>query len=280
VSQLPEPFTTFLGSLRQLTSPSSPPSTAARKPFQDAASVLRELATVDRASLSELVSRHPDWVPIIASVVGLSHEQLKNVMKLRLGTSGWIKLGRRNPSEIVDLLDREYGLVARVNEERHRQWSYGDILFERAASRGSASRAIGRGRSLEDEVEAVVASLGLSYKVRTNFNGRGGRRGSCDVAIPDSDDKAKIVCAVKGFDSTGSKLTDAVREIETMADIRDATQFVFAVVDGIGWLNRQSDLRRIYDLWVKRSINGLFSSAGLGNLRDDLFRAATIHGLL
>jgi len=40
--------------------------------------------------------------------------------------------------------------------------------------------------------------------------------------------------AAKGFDSTGSKLTDAVREIEEMADVRQARQFIMAVIDGRG----------------------------------------------
>ena len=57
---------------------------------------------------------------------------------------------------------------------------------------------------------------------------------------------AAIAVAAKGFDSTGSKLTDAVREIEEMADVRLPRQFIMAVIDGIGWKSRQSDLRRIY----------------------------------
>src|SRR5205823_1424695 len=96
------------------------------------------------------------------------------------------------------------------------------------------------------------------------------------LAIPESGAGALIVCAIKGFDSTGSKLTDAVREVESMAAVRDARQFVHAVVDGIGWLSRQADLRRIHTLWTDRDINGLFSLAQLPAFKADLEQAAAI----
>lgn len=114
---------------------------------------------------------------------------------------------------------------------------------------------------------------------RTQFTGTGGRTAPCDLAIPEDGAGALIVCAVKGFDSTGSKLTDAVREIESMASVRDPRQFVYAVVDGTGWLRRRADLRRIHTLWVKRSINGMFSLAQLDEFRTELIRAAVIHEL-
>lgn len=57
-----------------------------------------------------------------------------------------------------------------------------------------------------------------------------------------------IAVAAKGFDSTGSKLTDAVREVEEMADIRLPAQYIMVVIDGIGWKSRIGDLRKIYHL--------------------------------
>jgi hypothetical protein len=49
-------------------------------------------------------------------------------------------------------------------------------------------------------------------------NPAAGRTAPCDLAIPGTD--AVIVVAARGFDSTGSKLTDAVREVEEMTDVR------------------------------------------------------------
>ena len=170
--------------------------------------------------------------------------------------------------------------MERISAEQGRTWSYGDVLFERASSRSRAGRAIGRGRDLEDEVESVVKSLVLPYVPRTHFIGRGGRRAPCDLAIPTDGKDALIVVAVKAFEATGSKLTDAEREVAAMADVRHPTQFVYAIVDGIGWLGRKSDLKRIHDLWTKRSIDGLFTLKQLQDFRGALEQAASIHGLL
>lgn len=85
--------------------------------------------------------------------------------------------------------------------------------------------------------------------------------------------------AAKGFDSTGSKLTDAVREIEDMANVRLPTQFVMAAVDGIGWKSRAADLRRIYELRATDRIDGLYTLNQLGDFRAALQEAAHRLGL-
>jgi hypothetical protein len=280
VTQPVPDFQDFLASLQHLTGVPEPVAPEARQPYEAAAQALQGLDSVGQEELAGLIKANPSWVPILASIAGLSHEQLKNVMRHRLGTSGWITLARQRPQSVIEMLDTHYGLTDRIEEERGRSWSYGDILFERVESRSRAGRAIGRGRDLEDEVEEVVRSLGLPYALRTQFTGTGGRTAPCDVAIPVAGAGARIVCAVKGFNSTGSKLTDAVREVESMASVREPRQFVYAVVDGIGWLSRQADLKRIHTLWTRRSIDGMFSLAQLPDFRSALHQAATIHQLL
>ena len=79
---------------------------------------------------------------------------------------------------------------------------------------------------------------------------------------------------MKGFNSTGSKLSDAVREILEMADVRLPSQYVYVVIDGIGWKNRQADLRRIFELWENRTIDGLYTLAHLPQFQADLTAAA------
>jgi hypothetical protein len=270
----------FLDSLQLLTGAAEPADPLARLPYEAAAVAMRGLQDVTAPGLAALIHAHPDWVIILGSIAGPSQEQLKNVMRLRLGTSGWIKLARERPQDVIDMLDTRYDLLQRVRAERDRSWTYGDVLFERAESRSRAGRAIGRGRRLENDVEDLVHALGLPYKLRTQFTGVNGRQAPCDLAIPDDGTGALIVCAVKGFDSTGSKLTDAVREVEAMASVRAPQQFVFAIVDGIGWLSRQADLRRIHALWARRSISGMFSLAQMPEFRIELARAAAIHRLL
>lgn len=249
----------------------------------EAADVAAGLATLDVVSvdtLAALLGEHPSWVPFVASCVGLGLEQLKRQLEHRLGTSGWLTLARRQPRQLVAVLDEAFGLVAAVRDQRARPWSFADVLVERARwSQRSASRSIVRGRKLENVVEETVRALGLAYAMRVRFRGQGGRDAPCDFAIPGGASQALIVGAVKGFDSTGSKLSDAVREIKDMADTRLPRQFVFAFVDGIGWRGRRADLRRIYDSWANHEIDGLYSLGTLERFQSDLAEAARRLGL-
>ncbi len=86
--------------------------------------------------------------------------------------------------------------------------------------------------------------------------------------------------AAKGFNSTGSKLTDAVREIDEMATHRKPIQFVYVLIDGIGWLGRHNDLRRIHALAEQGAIDGLYSLALLGQFGLDLGLAARRVGVI
>ena len=65
-----------------------------------------------------------------------------------------------------------------------------------------------------------------------------------------------------------------------MADVRLPRQFVMAVIDGIGWKTRLSDLQRIYTLWTRDQINGMYTLANIDLFRDDLEEAARLRGLL
>jgi hypothetical protein len=232
-----------------------------------------------RESLAAFVSRYPDSVPVLATVAGLTREMLKNQLRHRLETSSWNKLARTNARALIETLD-EFGLVARLSEQIRRSWTFADVLVERYLwSQRGASGAIGRGRGVEDRIEAVVRRLGMPLDLRTRFAGRAGMTAPCDLAVPAGGDRAQIVVAVKGFNSTGSKLSDAVREIEAMAEARLPKQYVFAVIDGIGWKSRQADLRRIYELWDRRSIDGLYTLAHLERFESDLSSAAARLGI-
>jgi hypothetical protein len=276
----PLTFQEFETSLTRLggTSPVDP---AARDRFRHVALEVQTVA-LTRQEVGDLVKRVPEVVPVLALVVGLSQEALKNTIRHRLGTSSWLKLAAERSTEVVALLDAEFHLLSELGRQRSAQWDYVDILQERAGSRGLAGRAISRGKALEDRVEQVVGEEGLDlpYKLRTRFVGTGGRTAPCDVAIPDSGDKALIVIAIKGFDSTGSKLSDAVREVVDMADIAQPRQFVFAVIDGMGWKGRRADLHRIYDLWQNYRIEGAYTLAHFSQFRTDLESAARRLNLL
>lgn len=222
---------------------------------------------------------HPDSVPVLGLTVGLSLEKLKNTLKHHFDTAGWVTLARRRPRDLIEMLDNQYDLVRLLRVQRNRSYDFGDLLVARARTRGTAARAGLSGRKIEDEIEAIATDLGLPFETRTRFRGRGGRTAPCDLAIP-SGSVAAIAVAAKGFDSTGSKLTDAVREILEMAEVRLPRQYIIAVIDGIGWKSRTADLRRIYNLWETEQIDGMYTLASLDVFRRDLESAARLRDLI
>lgn len=82
--------------------------------------------------------------------------------------------------------------------------------------------------------------------------------GRTQLVIPDFDN-VLITVARKGFDSTASKLTAAVTQIQAMAHVQPAHQYVLAVVDGIGRNERPGDFRRMFALSESTGIDGLYT---------------------
>lgn len=240
----------------------------------DGAARLERLPHVTADAVATLISENPQWIRLLGLVVGLSQESLHVMLNQLFGTRSY-RIAATRADELVSAME-ELGLLDRLAAERNRTYSYSDILLARYASRATAGRAIGRGRLLEDAVEQVVANLRLPHRMRTNFVGQAGRAAPCDLAIPSGGLDAKIVVGIKGFNSTGSKLTDARREIEEMALVRKARQVVYAVVDGSGWTNRRSDLRAIHRLWEQGEIDGLYTLAMLDRFEADVGGSAEI----
>lgn len=159
-----------------------------------------------------------------------------------------------------------------------REWTWADVLARVMAPRQRGGSSVQQGRDLEDAVEERIKALGLRYESRTRFTGKGGQTAPADFAVPDGS-RALIAVAVKGFDSTGSKLSDAAREIEQMVEVKTARQFIFAVVDGQGWLRRRGDLRRIHQLWQNQLIDGVYTRAQLDAFEVGLGQAVQRLGL-
>lgn len=274
------PFEQFITSLSNLAKPSARDDPDMQAHVVALVERLQGIGTPTRAALEEFVAANPESVPLLATCVGLTQEQLKNQLSHRLGSAGWTTLARNRAGELVAFLDDEFGLLPRLSEQLGRTWSFADVLLERYLwSRRTAANAVGQGRRVEDHVEEMVQRLGVPYDLRTRFTGRH-LNAPCDLAIPAGGAAAQVVIAMKGFNSTGSKLSDAVREVESMASARAPSQYVFAVVDGIGWRNRQADLRRIHALWDRREIDGLYTLAYLDRFEADLRNAVHRLGIL
>lgn len=273
-------FDEYVSSLGRLTAHIDPTAASPNAAeIKQAAASLEDLDEITEATLTAWAAEHPSWVNVLGLTVGLSQEKLRNTLKHRFDTSGWVLLARERPGDLIGMLEADFDLVRLLTVQRKRPYDFGDVLVARAGTRQTASSAGASGRKVEDEIEAIALDLGLTCQTRTRFTGRNGRTAPCDLVIPTGDD-AEIAVAAKGFDSTGSKLTDAVREIEEMADVRQARQFIMAVIDGIGWKNRISDLKRIYTLWESHQIDGMYSLANLSQFRHDLDQAARLRGLL
>lgn len=264
-------YVASLGVLRGIVDPTA--STPLAADIKEAATSLAALGDLSPEVLAEWAQAHPSWVPALGLTAGLSQESFKNILRHHFNSSGWVTLARTRAADLVAMLDEEYDLVRLLTVQRSRSYEFGDVLVARAGGRAVAVGGMASGRKVEDEIEAIAADLGLPSNTRTRFEGRNGRTAPCDLVIPSASNPL-IVVAAKGFDSTGSKVTDAVREIEEMAEIRLPRQYVMAVIDGIGWKSRASDLRKIYALWESRQIDGMYTLASLDRFRTDLTEAA------
>lgn len=270
----------YLGRLRRLTEHVDPMAASPdADAIREAGVSLDRLPEVSEEILVEWVTVHPEAVNALGLAVGLSQEKLKNLLKVRFGSSSWARVAKGDPHGLVAWLVEEFDLLDALEQQRNRTYTFGDVLAARGTSRQTATSAGVAGRSIEDAVEQIVQDLGLPYAMRGRFVGRNGETGPADLAVPDFEN-AVVAVACKGFDSTGSKLTAAVTEVTEMANVRYAHQYVLAVVDGIGWLNRLGDFRRMYALAESRRIDGLYALADLDRFRDDLEQAARRHGLL
>ncbi|GAB40362.1 hypothetical protein RND64_03445 [Gordonia sp. w5E2] len=273
-------FDDYLSTLGRLTAHVDPTaSTPDAEKIVDAVETLTEVLDTDLTGLAVWARDHADEDSILRLAVGLSQEKLRNNLRHEFGTSSWQKVARTQPYELVSWMDREFDLVRMLRVQMARTYTFADILVARSGTRATATRAGASGRHIEDEIEAIARDLGLPYVTRSRFSGRGGRDAPADLIVG-HEGAADIVVAAKGFDSTGSKLTDAVREIEEMAEVRLPRQVVLAVIDGIGWKSRQSDLRRIHQLWADRQIDGMYTLATLDTFRDDLAEFARLHRLV
>lgn len=270
-------FDEYLANLRLLTPHVDPTLlTAESAQIMDAASELDSMDEVSVESLAAWVKEDPHRVPVLGLAVGLTQERLKNVLRTKFDTAGWVKLARTRSVDIVKWLEQEFDVVAMLELQRDRNYRFGHVLVARAGSRVRATSAARSGRDVEDEIEAVAERLGLDYSTRTRFTGRNGQTAPCDLVIHNRRGEPAIVVAAKGFDSTGSKLTDSVREIEEMAEVRLPRQVVMAVIDGIGWNSRKSDLRRIHSLWDRDMIDGMYTLTTLDQFEFDLDEATRI----
>lgn len=178
----------------------------------------------------------------------LSKDNMTIELTRELGQGGiGIKRYRADRERFLDAFDR-LGLPGLMTTTINYQPIWSDILLERLRSgRGSAIQGQKRGRGLEDFAEALIKEVfGSAYETRCTFTGADGKTAKCDIAVPDKG-RPRIVIEVKGYNATGSKMTDIIGDLDAIIDAKRHDTTLLFVTDGSTWTARRSDLRKIVE---------------------------------
>lgn len=222
------------------------------------------------ADLAGCLRESPLFLDIARLFLGKGQETVAHMLCAELGESsmGWSKLrslAKRDPDRMAQALTG-LGLAETIAEHLDRRWEVEDVLVDRyKMGRGRAIAGQRRGRALEDEVQAVLDGAGIPYQRGVTFVGRKGETAKCDFAIP-TKDHPKIVIESKGFEATGSKLTDFLGDVLKIARARETHMYFFLVTDGRGWHNRVSDLRKIVEYHQNGDVDMVYTRARLDDM--------------
>ncbi|HEY3836983.1 MAG TPA: DpnII family type II restriction endonuclease [Bryobacteraceae bacterium] len=217
---------------------------------------------------------NPVFLDVCRLFIGRAQEPVAHEICAHLGRSSgnWgdlKKAARRDPAKMASVMVA-LEVPALIEEQLNCVWRSEDMLVERyQLTRGRAMSGQSRGRSLENEVDRVLAELGILCEKRKTFTGREGKQAKCDFAVP-SMMHPKIVIESKGFEATGSKLTDFLGDVLKIGEAKAYHMYFFVVTDGRGWHNRESDLKRLISFQHDGLIDMIYTRARLGELGRDV----------
>ena len=222
--------------------------------------------------LTREFSRQPNFLDICRLFFGHGQETVAHMICERLDckSTSFVnlrKLSYREPEKMAGIMiDLELPVL--IQEYAMKKWTTKDILVERyKMSRGRAIAGQSRGRGLEDEVQKVLNERGIPYQRGVTFTGQRGNTAKCDFCIP-TKDHPKIVLEAKGFEATGSKLTDFLGDILKIGQAKEYQMYFFVVTDGRGWHNRQSDLKKLVKFHDDGLVDMIYTRARLHDLAD------------
>ena len=224
--------------------------------------------------LEEEFRHNAVFLDVCRLFIGRAQEPVAHEICSHLGRSSgnWAdlkKAARRDPAKMAAVMVA-LELPGLIADQLHRVWRADDVLVERyQLTRGRAMSGQSRGRSLENDVDRVLAELGVSCEKRKTFTGREGKQAKCDFAIP-SKTHPKIVIESKGFEATGSKLTDFLGDVLKIGEAKAYHMYFFVVTDGRGWHNRESDLKRLIGFHHDGLIDMIYTRARLAELGRDV----------
>jgi hypothetical protein len=225
---------------------------------------------IDVTLLATILHEHPLALDVLRLITGEGQEPMAHRLCDALaGKRGnWKSLrarAKKNPKEMADALV-SIGMLEMITEQIERQWTVNDVLLDRyRLGRGRAIAGQKRGRGLENEVQAILESVPVPFEPRVTFSSKNGTTAKCDFAVPTRKEPV-IVIEAKGFEATGSKLTDFLGDVLKIKQAKDYHTYFFVVTDGRGWFNRESDLRRLVQLHMDGTIEMIYTRARLGQL--------------
>ena len=196
-----------------------------------------------------------------------AHRLSDHIEGRRVGWPGLRTLARKKPATVAAALVA-LGLPDVIQGHLERRWEAEDILIERyKMTRGKAIAGQARGRGLEDEVESVLEARGVPFERGVTFTGHKAETAKCDFAIP-SRINPKIVIEAKGFEATGSKLTDFLGDVLKIGRAKTYHMYFFLVTDGRGWHHRVSDLRHLVEYHHEGLIDMIYTQRRLDDMAE------------
>jgi hypothetical protein len=233
-----------------------------------------EESELGQSIIENLLRREEYALDVFRLFLDLSQDRLANEINARgiRGDFNSIRGKSRDRAQEIAAILVELGILDTIEAYQIREWTLEDILIERYKQmRGRAIRGQQRGAAMEEAVQDVLDQLhaehGLTYETRTNFVNRVGEEAKADFMIP-THERPSIVIEAKGYEATGSKLTDVLGDILKILQVKDPdTHFVF-VTDGIGWYRRLSDLRKIVEYHHRGDIGMIYTRQTISQLRS------------
>ncbi|NLE59139.1 MAG: hypothetical protein GX616_12315 [Planctomycetes bacterium] len=236
--------------------------------IRDSLSSLRRLKHAPAVTdLAAMLEHNPAFLDVCRLLMGEGQEsaahRLCKHLDMRAATWSRLRLlARQDPTRMASAIVA-LGVPDLIVNDLRRNWTLEDILLERyRMSRGRAIAGQKRGRALEDRVEQVLRGIPVAFEPRVRFIGKRGQGAKCDFAIIGRD-HPKIVVEAKGFEATGSKLTDFLGDVLKIGQVKEYHTYFFLVTDGRGWLNRESDLKRLIEYHNEGLVDMIYTQARL-----------------
>jgi len=229
--------------------------------------------------LEELLKESVIYLDVVRLFLGMSQDEfaqkIASQSSLRGNYSSMRSKAKRQElrAEIMQSL-HALEAIPTINEQLNRQWTVNDVLYDRYKfQRGRAIKGQKRGRGLEDSVEEILEKIkndtGMTFDRGVTFTNRVGKTAKSDFAIPGASEP-KIIIECKGFEATGSKLTDVLGDISKILEAKSAHTYFFLVTDGTGWFNRMADLKKIVEHHQNAEVDMIYTLSTIHDLEQTI----------